>query len=246
MALFKSGNPALSDNQFKMVAQTGEQVMTARGAVNKTFGLLAIVLLMGSFSWNYAANNPELAQTISIGGAIAGFITALVIIFKQTTAPYLAPLYAIFQGLFLGAISMFFDNMFEGIVMQAIMLTVGVLLVMLSLYKTGIIKVTEKFKMGLLAATGAVVLIYGLTFLLSFFGVQIPYIHGSGTVGIIFSGVVIVIASLNLVLDFDFFEKGEKMQLPQYMEWYGAFGLMVTLIWLYLEILRLLAKLRSR
>ena len=246
MALFKSGNPALSDKQFEMVAQAGEQTMTSRGAVNKTFGLLAIVLLTGSFSWSFAASNPELAQTISIGGAIAGFITALIIIFKQTTAPYLAPLYAVFQGLFLGAISMFFDAMFEGIVTQAIMLTTGVLLVMLGLYKTGIIKVTEKFKMGLLAATGSVVMIYFLTFILGFFGVSIPYIHGSGTIGIAFSGIVIVIAALNLVLDFDFFEKGEQMQLPQHMEWYGAFGLMVTLIWLYLEILRLLAKLRSR
>lgn len=246
MALFKSGNPALADSNFEMVAQAGAPVMTARGAVNKTFGLLAIVLLTGTFSWTFAASNPEMAQTISIGGAIAGFITALIIIFKQTTAPYLAPLYAVFQGLFLGAISMFFESMFEGIVLQAIMLTVAVLLVMLGLYKTGVIKVTEKFKMGVFAATGAVALIYLLTFVLGFFGVQIPYIHGSGTFGIIFSGVVIVIAALNLVLDFDFFEKGEQMQLPQYMEWYGAFGLMVTLIWLYLEILRLLAKLRSR
>ena len=244
MALIQSGNPVLSDKRLKIETLSGEATMTAKGAVYKTLALLGIVLLTGSFSWSFAAENPAYMQILTIGGAIAGFITALVIIFKQNLAPTLAPLYAVFQGLFLGAISMLFENMYNGIVLQAILITLCILLVMLSLYQYEIIKVTEKFRMGVMAATGGVALVYFFSFIMGFFGVQIPYIHGSGLIGIGFSVVVVIIAALNLVMDFDFFDKGEEHQLPKYMEWYGAFGLMVTLIWLYLEILRLLAKTR--
>ena len=244
MALIQSGNPVLSDKRLKVNTLANEARMTAKGAVYKTLALLGIVLVTGSFSWSFAAENPAYTQIITIGGAIAGFITALVIIFKQNLAPTLSPLYAVFQGLFLGAISMLFENMYNGIVLQAILITLCILLVMLSLYQYEIIKVTEKFRMGVMAATGGVALVYFFSFIMGFFGVQIPYIHGSGWIGIGFSVVVVVIAALNLVMDFDFFDKGEQHQLPKYMEWYGAFGLMVTLIWLYLEILRLLAKTR--
>lgn len=242
--MIKSGNPVLSDKRLKVESLSTDATMTAKGAVQKTLALLAIVILTGSLSWSYTASNPSMAQIFTIGGAIAGFITALVIIFKQTTAPVLSPIYAVFQGLFLGSISMLYEDLYDGIVLQAILITLCILLVMLSLYQYKIIKVTEKFRMGLFAATGGVFLVYMLSFVLGFFGVQIPYIHGSGWMGIGFSVVVVIIAALNLVLDFDFFDKGEEKQLPQYMEWYGAFGLMVTLIWLYLEILRLLGKTR--
>ncbi|NBC57393.1 MAG: hypothetical protein GVY05_03790 [Bacteroidetes bacterium] len=244
MAIIKSGNPALSDKRLKVERLSTDTPMTAKGAVQKTLLLLAIVVLTGSVSWSMAASNPSLAQALTIGGAIAGFITALIIIFKQTMAPVLSPLYAVFQGACLGAISMLYENLYDGIVLQAILITLCILLVMLSLYQYKIIKVTEKFRMGVIAATGGVALVYVLSFVLGFFGVQVPYIHGGGIMSIGFSVVVVVIASLNLVLDFDFFDKGEEKQLPKYMEWYGAFGLMVTLIWLYLEILRLLGKSR--
>lgn len=244
MSLIKSGNPALSDNRLKVETLSNEAKMTAKGAVKKTLVLLAIVVLTGSLSWSMAESNPSLAQALTIGGGIAGFITALIIIFKQTTAPILSPLYAVFQGAFLGAISMLYENLYDGIVLQAILITLCILLVMLSLYQHGVIKVTQKFRMGVIAATGGVALVYFFSFIMGFFGVQIPYIHGSGIMGIGFSVVIVVIASLNLALDFDFFDKGEEHQLPKYMEWYGAFGLMITLIWLYLEILRLLSKTR--
>lgn len=244
MAIIKSGNPALSDKRLKVETLATDTPMTAKGAVQKTLVLLAIVVLTGSLSWSMAASNPSLAQALTIGGGIAGFITALIIIFKQTMAPVLSPLYAVFQGACLGAISMLYENLYDGIVLQAILITLCILLVMLSLYQYKVIKVTEKFRMGVVAATGGVALVYVLSFVMGFFGVQIPYIHGGGIMSIGFSVVVVVIASLNLVLDFDFFDKGEEKQLPKYMEWYGAFGLMVTLIWLYLEILRLLGKSR--
>jgi uncharacterized YccA/Bax inhibitor family protein len=246
MAMFNSSNPALGEKALQERGVVGEASMSTNGAINKTFALMAVLLLVGSFSWNFIAANPELTSIFTIGGAIAGLVTAMIIIFKKTAAPYLAPVYAGFQGLFLGAISVMLESVFPGIVTQAILLTVGVLLIMLSAYKTGLIKVTEKFKLGLVAATGSIFLIYMISFILGFFGIQIPYIHGNGTIGIAFSAIVVGIAALNLVLDFDFFEKGEQMQLPKYMEWYAAFGLMVTLVWLYLEILRLLSKLRSR
>ena len=179
-----------------------------------------------------------------LGGAIGGFILALVTIFKKQWSPITAPLYALVEGFFLGAISAVYNAQFQGIVLQAIMLTFGIMFALLFAYRSGLIKATENFKLGVTAATGGIALIYIATLVLRLFGIQVPFIHDSGLIGIGFSLVVVVIASLNLVLDFDFIESGVEAGAPKYMEWYGAFGLMVTLVWLYLELLRLLSKLR--
>jgi uncharacterized YccA/Bax inhibitor family protein len=179
-------------------------------------------------------------------GAIGGFITAMVTIFKKTWSPVTAPLYALLEGLVLGAISALLEKVYPGIAIQAVGLTFGVLFCLLFAYSSRMIRVTAKFRLGVVAATGAIAVTYLVDMVLHFFGIQIPFIHQSGFWGIAFSVVVVIIASLNLVLDFDFIESGTQSGAPKYMEWYGAFGLMVTLIWLYLEILRLLSKLRDR
>ena len=191
-------------------------------------------------------NLPSMLMPMAMGGAIVGFILALIISFKAHTAPYLAPVYAIFEGVFLGAISGIFELRFPGIVMQAIALTFGTLGCLLLAYKSGLIKVTENFKLGVVAATGAIAVLYLVNFVMSFFGANMSFISSPTPIGIAFSAVVVVIAALNLVLDFDFIEKGVANKNPKYMEWYGAFGLLVTLCWLYLEILRLLSKIRDR
>ena len=171
---------------------------------------------------------------------------AIVTAFKKEWSPVTAPLYALVEGFFLGAISALYNHLYEGIVMQAVMLTFGTLFALLLAYRSGLVKATENFKLGVVAATGGIALVYLATIALSFFNIQIPLIHESGLIGIGFSLFVIVIAALNLVLDFDFIETGVEQGAPKYMEWYGAFGLMVTLVWLYIEFLRLLAKLQSR
>jgi uncharacterized YccA/Bax inhibitor family protein len=210
--------------------------------------MLVLVLIPAVWVWNtfFTSGNPQAIMPWLYGGVIGGFIVALVTIFKKQWSPVTAPLYSVLEGLAIGGISAFFEAQFPGIVIQAVALTFGTLLCLLLVYKSGIIKVTENFKMGVVAATGGIALIYVSTIVLGFFGIHMPYIHESGTIGIIFSLVVVIIAALNLVLDFDFIEKGAAAGAPKFMEWYAAFGLMVTLIWLYLEILRLLAKTRSR
>jgi uncharacterized YccA/Bax inhibitor family protein len=180
------------------------------------------------------------------GGMIVGLIFALITFFKKTAAPYTAPIYALAEGVFLGALSAMMELKYPGIAFQAITLTFGTLFALLAVYKSGLINVTENFKLGVAAATGGIFLVYLASFVMGFFGVSMPYIHGSGLMGIGFSVFVIIIAALNLVLDFDFIEEGAKRGAPRYMEWYAAFGLLVTLVWLYIEILRLLSKLRSR
>ena len=214
--------------------------MTLEGAVNKTGIGLFLIMTAAYFTWT----NPS--PPIMIGGAIGGLVIALVTIFKKTWAPFTVPIYAILEGLFLGGISRFFEDSFPGIASQAIFLTLGILGALLLAYKSKIIKPTENFKLGIAAATGGIFLIYMINIIMGFFGGGIPIIHESGMIGIGFSVFVVIIASLNLVLDFDFIEQGVERGAPKYMEWYGAFGLLVTLIWLYLEILRLLAKLQSR
>jgi uncharacterized YccA/Bax inhibitor family protein len=179
-----------------------------------------------------------------LGGGIGGFILAMVTIFKKEWSPVTAPLYALVEGLFLGAISAIYNAQFQGIVLQAVMLTFGIMFALLFAYRSGLIKATENFKLGVAAATGGIALIYIATIVLGLFGIKIPFIHDSGLIGIGFSLFVVVVASLNLVMDFDFIESGVEAGAPKYMEWYGAFGLMVTLVWLYLELLRLLSKLR--
>lgn len=222
--------------------------MTLGGTVNKTALLLIGLIVTAAFSWRRAmgAEDPSTLMPYIMVGAIGGLVVALVTVFKKDWAPLTAPIYAVLEGLFLGILSAFFEMMYPGIVLQAILLTFGTLASLLVAYKSGLIRATENFKLGVAAATGAIALIYLIGFVMSFFGSGIPYIHESGTIGIIFSLVVVVIAALNLVLDFDFIEQGVAQGAPRYMEWYAAFGLLVTLIWLYLEILRLLSKLRSR
>jgi len=237
MAVFRTGNPALSEKTFRDVARTGDGVMTLQGTVNKT-GLGILIVAAGAIvTWNM--QQPiALLLLGAIGGAILGFVT----VFKKTWAPITTPLYAFLEGLVLGAISRMYDQQVEGIVPIAVGLTMGTLGALLLAYTSRLIKVTENFRLGVFAATGGIALLYLVSFVLGFFGIRIPLIHEAGIVGIGFSLVVVVIASLNLVLDFDFIERGAAMGAPKYMEWYAAFGLLVTLIWLYLEILRLLAK----
>lgn len=222
--------------------------MTLTGTVNKTGFLLAFLILSASYTWNiyFKTNNPASITPWLIGGGIGGFIVAMVTTFKKNLSPITAPVYAVLEGLFLGSLSAFFESRFPGIVIQAVGLTFGTLFALLLAYRSGLIKATENFKLGVTAATGGICLLYLISFILSFFGAGIPYIHQSGLIGIGFSLFVVVIAALNLVLDFDFIENAAENGAPKYMEWYGAFGLLVTLIWLYIEILRLLSKLRGR
>jgi uncharacterized YccA/Bax inhibitor family protein len=237
MAVFRTGNPALSEKTFRDVARTGDGVMTLQGTVNKT-GLGILIVAAGAIiTWNM--QQPiALLLLGAIGGAILGFVT----VFKKTWAPITTPIYAFLEGLVLGAISRMYDQQVQGIVPIAVGLTMGTLGALLLAYTSRLIKVTENFRLGVFAATGGIALLYLVSFVLGFFGIRIPLIHEAGIVGIGFSVVVVVIAALNLVLDFDFIERGAAMGAPKYMEWYAAFGLLVTLIWLYLEILRLLAK----
>ena len=244
----RSGNPALSDRMFQAVPRAyGEDVMTLDGTVNRTGFLLLLVFMGAAVTWYLAAQGMGgLVGTLTWTGILGGLILALVTAFKKEWAGVTAPLYAALEGLALGGISFFFEAAIQGIVLQAIGLTFGVAFVMLAIYRARLISVTRKFQIGVAAATGGIALVYVLSMVLRWAGVPIPYIHGSGPIGIGFSLFVVVIASLNLVMDFDFIEKGSRAGLPKYMEWYGAFGLVVTLVWLYLEILRLLAKLQSR
>jgi uncharacterized YccA/Bax inhibitor family protein len=247
-----SSNPAMSADVYRRAeffdGQT--QTMTIQGAVIKTGVLLAILMITAGFTWIQATRQTAegasaLPIGLMIGGGIGGFILALVTIFKPQLSPYTAPLYAACEGLLMGGISAQYEAQFHGIVGQAIGLTLGVLVTMLGLYGTGIIRATEKFKMGVFAATGGVCLVYLVSMVASLVGHPVPYIHDAGPVGIGFSLVVVVIAALNLILDFDFIEKGAQQQAPKYMEWYGGFSLLVTLVWMYLEILRLLSKIQG-
>jgi len=243
----RTGNPTLSKNTFSKVSAHGHDTMTLNGTVNKTIILLVLLLFPASYTWmKVFEGNSSYISLYLWGGLIGGLILALITIFKKEWSPFTAPFYAIFEGLFLGGLSAIFEKMYPGIVIQAVALTFGTLLMLLFAYKTRLIRATENFKLGVVAATGGIALIYFVSIMLSFFGISMPFIHESGLIGIGFSVFVVIIAALNLVLDFDFIEHGAEHGAPKYMEWYGAFGLMVTLIWLYIEILRLLAKLRSR
>jgi uncharacterized YccA/Bax inhibitor family protein len=255
MPLMKTSNPALSDKTFQGLssAQYGgaidaTQRMTLQGTVNKT-GLL-LILCMATAAWTYhmymVSQDPTAAMPLMLIGVFGGFIVAMVTVFKKTWAPVTSPIYALLEGLFLGGVSALFEMRYPGLAIQAVGLTFGTLLVMLLAYTSGVIKVTDKFRIGIIAATGGIALFYLLEMVLGFFGIHFAAINGSGVIGIGFSVLVVAIAALNLVLDFDFIEQGVNYGAPKYMEWYGAFGIMVTLVWLYLEILRLLSKMRSR
>lgn len=249
----RSGNPALNANTFLdassgRVVGAGDSAMTINGTVNKTAFLLILVLVTAMYTWSLYTG-PESMPAIMpliLVGAIGGFIVTLVTIFKKTWAPATAPIYALLEGLFVGGISVMFEAKFPGIVMQAVGLTFGTLAALLMAYRSGLIRATENFKLGVVAATGGIALLYLANIVMGFFGHSIGFIHDNGLLGIGFSAVVVVVAALNLVLDFDFIEAGAEAGAPKYMEWFGAFGLVVTLVWLYIEILRLLSKLQSR
>jgi uncharacterized YccA/Bax inhibitor family protein len=244
--LMRTSNPALNEKAFKGQVAIGE-AMTLQGTVNKTGLLLLCVVVTSAWTWGMGRSlTPEAAMPWMIGGMIGGFVVALVTIFKKQWSPLTAPLYALLEGLVLGGISAIFEKSYPGIAVQAVGLTFGTLFVMLLAYKSGVIRATQGFKLGVIAATGGIAVFYLVEMLLGFFHVQVPAINGSGFIGIGFSLFVVIIAALNLVLDFDMIETGVQNGAPKYMEWYGAFGLMVTLIWLYLEILRLLGKARRR
>ena len=243
----RSGNPSLRNETFEKYKNAGTgQVMTIQGTVNKTFILLLLLLVTFIYSWNQFINNPDSATPLILIGAIGSLVVGLVTIFVPKTAPFTAPLYALLEGLFVGAVSARYEVQYGGIVFQAVLLTIGVLLSLLLVYKSGLIKVTRNFRLGVVAATGAILLVYIISFIGRFFGFEIPHLHEATPLGIAISVVIVIIAALNLVLDFDFIENAARKRVPKYFEWYGAFGLLVTLIWLYLEILRLLAKLRRR
>ncbi len=248
MAFFKSSNPALKPSTFEVLAgNTYESdVMTVQGTINKSATLLLLLVGAAALSWYVMLANPAIGYPLIIGGALGGFGVALCLIFKKEWSPFLAPVYAVLEGLMLGAISLMYEAAYSGLVLSAIMLTITVFAVMLFIYKTRIIRVTQQFRMMIVVATAGIAVFYLVAMVLGFFNISVPLIHSTGTFGIIFSLVVVAIAALNLVLDFDFIEQGAQQGAPKYMEWYGAFGLMVTLVWLYLEILRLLSKLRSR
>lgn len=247
----RSSNPALRDKAFEgFYDSTGSRatpsgLMTINGTINKTGILLLLAVATAAISWQEALSQGGLVSVYTYGGAGVGFIFAMITIFKQSWAPVTAPIYALAEGFFLGGISAMMAMQYSGIVIQAVGLTFGTLFVMLAIYRSGLIKVTNKFTTGVKAATGSILLVYIVTYVLGFFGIQVPYIHSGGIIGIGFSLLVLGVASLNLMLDFDMIERYSG-RAPKYMEWYGAFGLMVTLVWLYLEFLRLLAKLQSR
>jgi uncharacterized YccA/Bax inhibitor family protein len=244
----RSGNPALKESTFRglPVAAEGEG-MTIEGTVNKTY-VLFLLLIVG-VAGAVVADESAMYGLMMLG-AIGGLITAVVTVFRKQWAPITAPIYAVLEGLFVGGISLVMEAAYPGIVLPAVSLTFGTLFALLTAYRSGLIKVTDNFRLGVAAATGAIFVVYLAQFVLGLVGVQVGFLHeaifGAGWFGIGVSVVVIVVAALNLVLDFDFIENGAAARAPKYMEWYGAFGLLVTLIWLYLEILRLLSKLRSR
>ncbi len=253
---FRSSNPALRKT-FDNIEHSNSltEVMTVKGTINKTILSLLLVLAAAFYTWNMFIDGNSLSTTLMYVGGIGGFIVAIVTIFKKEWAPFTVPIYAILEGLFLGGISAFIaasvstdpqsaiDNQ---IVIKAVSLTFGVFFVMLFLYRSGIIKVTSKFKMGVFAATGGIAVVYLMSFVMSMFGSGLSFLHDSSLLSIGISLFIVGIAALNLALDFDFIEKGAHANAPKYMEWYGAFGLLVTLIWLYIEILRLLSKIYRR
>lgn len=248
MLIGRSGNPTLKDSTFENRGYGEERYqnyMTINGTVNKAFITLVILLGSAFAAWMMFFKGQEV-MPLAYGGLIVGFILALIISFKPVVSPYLVPVYAVAEGLFLGALSANYESLYNGITLQAALLTMAVFAALLTAYKTKLIKATENFKLGVVAATGGIMIMYLLSFVLGLFGITIPYLHENSLIGIGISVVIVIIAALNLVLDFDFIEGGAEQGAPKYMEWYGAFGLMVTLVWLYLEILRLLSKLRSR
>jgi uncharacterized YccA/Bax inhibitor family protein len=245
--LFKTSNPALNEKTFEGRAAVAGETMTLQGTVNKTGVLLLCVVVTAAWTWGLAHSQaPEAAMPWMWGGLIGGLVFSLVTIFKKEWSPFTAPVYALCEGLALGGISAFLEQAYPGIAIQAMGLTFGVTAVMLMLYTSGIVRATPKFTLGVIAATGGIFVVYMVDFVLGMFGRHVPLLNSSGPWGIGLSVVIVIIAALNLILDFGFVETGVHAGAPKYMEWYGAFGIMVTLVWMYVEILRLLSKMRKR
>lgn len=245
----RSTNPAMSEKIFEKArtVAAGSSTMTINGTLNKIGLMLLLVIAAAAYTWNMVMGaDPARASTLAMAGAIGGFIMALVTIFRPRSAGVTAPIYAILEGLFLGAISAIINASYPGVAFQAVLLTIGTLFTMLFLYRSGHIRATPRFRRGVLMATGAVFFAYLVSWIMSLFGMPVGFMHSAGPLGILINLVIIVIAALNLIMDFDFIEKGSNMGAPRYMEWYGAFGLMVTLIWLYIEFLRLLSRFAGR
>lgn len=240
----RTANPALNDNVFR-VGRTRAEPMTIMGTVHKTALLLAIAVIAATFAWAQHFSGGPVAPLAAIG-FLGGLVVAIVTVIKPSLVPYTAPLYAALEGLGLGAVSALYEAQYAGLPLQAASLTFLTLGALLLAYRSGLIHASDNFRLGVVAATGGIALFYLVSLLLGFFGITMPLLHDNGPFGIVLSLVIVVVAALNLVLDFDFIENGAARGAPKYMEWYGAFGLMVTLVWLYLELLRLLAKLRSR
>lgn len=243
-----TGNPTLNQNTFTDVPAARQgMAMTIQGTVNKTSILLVLVTIAASFTWRmYFTGEISEVMPWTMGGAIVGFIVSMVTVFKKEWSPVTAPLYAICEGLFIGGFSSILEARYPGIVLQAVMLTFGTLAALLGAYKTRLIVASDNFKRGVFAATGGIALVYLVTMVLGFFHINVPFIYGSGMLSIGISLFVVVIAAMNLVIDFDFIEQGVAAGAPRYLEWYAGFSLLVTLVWLYLEIIRLLSKLNRR
>jgi len=240
----KSTNPLLGEEKYKSVLDANlveqSQPMTVQGAINKTFMLMGIMLIAASIAFYLA--NPILMWVGVIGGAIVYFVTSS----NPSRAPYMAPLYAVLEGLLVGTVTNFYWLAFApGMIFKAVTITFAILFMMLMIYKSGLIKVTQKFRAGVTMAVGAVMIFYLINIVCYFIGIEIPFLHDGGMLSIGITLVIIGIATMNLLLDFDNFEKGEAMKAPEYMEWYSGMGLLFTLVWLYLEILRLLSYLSN-
>ena len=250
-SLGRSGNPALTSEVFNKSITSQGEVMTLQGTVNKTAFSLFLLVVSGAFTFNMGYTNPDLTMSLIWPGFIGGFIVALVTIFKKTWSPITVPIYSVLEGLALGGVSFLYDQYFyDGIASQAIILTVSIFAALLFAYKTRIIKPTANFKLGIFAATGGIALVYIIHWIMVLVsggnaGMPIMDPTNASLLSIGFSLFVVAIAALNLVLDFDIIEQAAENRTPKYMEWFGAMALVATLIWLYLEILRLLAKLRS-
>ena len=242
----RSANPTLKENTFTVGrAVAGEESMTIQGTVNKTFLLLLVLVGAAYTTWGLAFQGRPAAIPLMGVGLVGGLIVGIMTSVKREWAPVTAPIYAAMEGLFLGGVSAMANMMYPGIVPQAVGLTFGTLFCLLLAYRSGLIRATENFKLGVAAATGGIFVVYMVSMLMRLFGLSVPFLHSSGPIGIGISLFIVAIAALNLVLDFDFIEQGAESHAPKHMEWYAGFGLMVTLVWLYLEILRLLIKLRS-
>lgn len=246
--LNRTGNPGLNDKTFaaQPLAGAGGERMSVQGAINKSFLLLVVLMIGALWPWSQYLSNgdPAVVGASVLIGAVGGLILALIISFKAPTAPYLAVPYAALEGLAIGGMSALFERRYPGVAIQAVALTFGVLATMLFAYKTGLIRATERFRAIVIAATGAIALVYVVALVLSLFHINLNWLNDSSPLSIGISLVVVGVAALNLILDFDIIESGAARGAPRYMEWYSAFGLLVTLVWLYMEILRLLAKMR--